>query len=457
MFIGSVFNLLASATILKVGGLPFVDGIVGGAWAAFLGNVLAMMLSNLPIAVVAGSGPNLTVAYTLALPTKFGGLGGYAAAMTCCMVSGVCIAALTAVGAISKIETIMPESLKLGICVGIGLLLAFVGMQEVGMVVNNPNGLLEAGDFAHEPRIWLTLGALMLLTLMTARKIKGATMVCMILVTIVDWSFLDGWPSLKVEPFKFPHVPRPDFTLLRVPKFWIQVLAMVMLVVFDAMGCILGMAKLAGRVDPATGTVEGGNGFFYAVGLGSSLAAVFGVSPLVVAGSSAAGIMDGARTGLSTFVCGVLYVAIGLPLAPTLAAMPQSATSFVLIYVGCSFSAEAAGIKWDDPIAAVPAFLCIISQPFLFSIADGIYIGLAAAAVLSLLSGRMFRRVQPNGGALPRNRVSSGPISFDLGARTISDPGHPSHVSSGRISFDLGVRAVSDPGDRGGVALVEPA
>ena len=136
-FFGNIFNLVATATVLNVGGLPLADGIIGGAWAGCLSCVLVGLMSNLPITASAGAGPNLVVAYTLALSQGRGGLGSYDAALTCCMAAGVIIMVLPATGTISFITDLVPNSLKLSICVGIGLLCSFVGLQQVGMVVRS--------------------------------------------------------------------------------------------------------------------------------------------------------------------------------------------------------------------------------------------------------------------------------------------------------------------------------
>jgi len=390
-FVGNFFNLVTTASILSAGGAPFVDSVTGGAWAGFIGQMSVGLFSNLPICISAGGGPNYTVAYLLAQSLNKGGLGSYDAALTCCLVSGLIIVVLTALGAISTITNLVPTSLKLSISVGIGLLSAFVGFQQVGMVVRSDEGLIGPGDFFNTPEIWLSFGGLLFLTLLQERGVKGAVLVSMVLLTVVEWTFVSSWPELQLDPFRSPQVHAPDTSVLRTLDFWKQVLGMVLMLVFDAMGCIFGLARLAGRVN-LSGQVEGGNGMFYAVGLSSAAAAICGVSPMVISGPSACAIQDGARTGLSTCVSGCLFLLIGLPLASTLAAMPACVSSFALLYVGVSMTADAAQIQWEDPIIAVPAFLCIICQPLLFSIADGICAGLTASLILSLLSGRMFAK-----------------------------------------------------------------
>eukprot|EP00928_Gymnodinium_smaydae_P040106 TRINITY_DN27254_c0_g2_i1.p1 TRINITY_DN27254_c0_g2~~TRINITY_DN27254_c0_g2_i1.p1 ORF type:complete len:598 (-),score=38.96 TRINITY_DN27254_c0_g2_i1:260-2053(-) len=382
MFIGSIFQIVSTATVLRIGGLPFEDGLVGGAWAGFFGQMLVGLLGNLPISINAAAGPNLTVAYLLAKPA---GLGSYSAAMTCCMLAGVLVAVLTLLGVISTVTNLVPASLKLSICVGIGLLCAFVGLQQIGMVVANDQGLIGPGDIVHTPEIWLTFSGIILLTLLNHRSVKGGVLITVLFLTLVDWTFINHWPSLAISSPKLPTVFAIEYECLGTAMFWYQMPAMSVMLVFDAMGCLFGLAKLAGRVDSETGKVEGGNGMFYAIGFGSTLSAICGVSPLVVNGTSAASILDGARTGLSTCVCAILYLALGLPMVNIFASLPLCTSSVILIHVGVSMSAECVHIAWNNPIEALPAFLCIICQPFLFSIADGIYIGLAATLVLSIL------------------------------------------------------------------------
>jgi AGZA family xanthine/uracil permease-like MFS transporter len=417
-FLGNVFNLVATASILTAGGLPATDGIIGGAWAGCIGQLLMGLLSNLPICCSAGAGPNATVAFLLAQSAQSGGLGSYRDALACCLCSGLVITILTVGGVIDAITDLVPASLKSGICGGIGLLCAFVGFQQVGIVVRSSEGLIGPGAFANNPEIWLSLTGLMMLTIMIQRKVQGAFLITMALTTAVYWGCVSGWPDLRLQTPQAPTLYTPAFESIKKPYFWMQVSAMTLMLVFDAMGCVFGLAKMAGRFDETSNAVEGGNGIFYSIGLGTSLAALCGVSPLVISGTSSAAINDGAKTGLSTCVSGLLMLIVGVPFSPVLAKLPPCATSFVLIYSGVSMFSDTSHINWSDPIAAVPAFLCVISQPFLFSIADGIYMGLASAFVLHLLSGRLFQK-EASGVARPA-RLSPSPQVTPLIGRSSS-------------------------------------
>jgi len=389
-FLGAVWNLSATASVMEVAGLPHTDGVVAGAWAACISGMLCGLFSNLPINVNAGAGPNFSVAYNLALPLHAGGLGGLGAALTCCLASGLGISLLALSGTLSRLADLVPGSLKMAICVGIGLICAFVGMQQVGMVVACESSLLCAGDYMGNHEIWLTAAGLLLLTVLNARQVKASALFSMAAVTLVDWCFFSGWPDLELIPPRLPKLHWPRLEWMASSAFWVQVSAMVMMLVFDTLGCMFGMARLAGLLNKETGTVEGGNGLFCAVGFGTAASALVGLSPIVINPQSSAAIVEGAKTGLSSCTSAMLFLIIGLPFANIFAVMPKSATSSVLLYAGCSFAAEAAGIDWEDPIAAIPAFLCIICQPFLFSIANGIYVGLASSLLLNVLTGRSY-------------------------------------------------------------------
>jgi len=409
LFMGSFFNLVATASVLAVGGLPLEEGVMGSAWAGCVGQLLAGLLSNLPISVTCGAGPNLTLAYLLAKSVDKGGLGSYAAALTCCMTAGLIIAALTALGVISLVIDVVPISLKTGICAGIGLLCAFVGFQQVGMVIRGQEGLIGPGDFEHNPEIWLSLAGLVILTVLISRKIPGAFLVTMVSVALIDWVVFKGLPKFEPRFPELPHLYAPDLECLRLPAFWMQTFAMALMLTFDAMGCVFGLAKQAGRFHPREGTIEGGNGMFYAIGLGTTFAAAFGVSPLVIVGNSSAAINDGAKTGLSVCVSAILLPAVGIPFVSVLSQMPPCSSSFVLIYCGVTMFSDSRHVDWNDPIAAVPAFLCIVSQPFLFSIADGIYMGLASSFILNFLSGRMTGCLESRRFS-PRNQSESSEV-----------------------------------------------
>jgi len=387
-FVGNVGNLVATASVLHVAGLPFEDGVVGGAWAGFFSQVCVGLLGNLPISVSAGPGPNFTVAYLLARPVAAGGVGSYQASLTVCMVSGLMVVALTLSGAITRVTTAVPDSLKSAICVGIGLLCSFVGFQQVGMVVRSDEGLIGPGDFTHSVQIWMTLAGIMMLTLLSAWQVKGGALITMVVLTLIDWGFVSHWPQMTLLPFRLPPLVMPAVAPLSSPGFWSEVVAMTLMLVFDSMGCIFGLGRLAKCTDPDSGEVIGGTGMFAAMGLSTTVAGLFGVSPIVVNPAAAVAILDGPRTGLSTCVSGLLFV-LSIPFSQQLESMPTCVSAMLLIYMGVSFTADAAHIAWDKPIEAVPAFLCIVSQPFLFSIADGIYMGLASAIVLRLSTGGM--------------------------------------------------------------------
>lgn len=386
-FMGSVFNIVATASVLSAAGYDFEDGCVAVAWSSAMGCILVGLLSNLPISVASGAGPNMTVAYTLVKPLSKGGMGSYADAMLVCVSSGMLVTILAACGVVDRIVDKVPSSLKYAICVGIGLLCALVGFHQAGMVVRSDEGLIGPGDFHGNPEIWLSLLGLLVLTLLNDRKAKGSILVAMLALAILDWSFVRGWPTIQLPKRMLPKTQDFDLSILAMPGFWSQVIGMSSMLIFDGMGCLLGIARLAGRMN-SKGEVDGGTGTFLGIGLGTSLAGVFGASPLVLCGASSGAVTDGAKTGLSAVIGGALFLLLGLPFTSVFAAMPPCATSFVLIYTGASFAAEAVHIDWEDPISAIPAFLCIASQPFMFSIADGIYMGLASSLALRLLSGR---------------------------------------------------------------------
>merc|ERR1719150_2422830 len=207
--------------------------------------------------------------------------------MFVCMVAGVVVTVLAAFGVVDVLVKFVPNSLQRAIVAGIGLLCALVGMEQVGMVVRSDESLVGAGNFSQEPAVWLTLLGLVLLTLLNERKVTGSILAVMAILTLLDWSLVDGWPALKLSQPQLPPLQPFDFAAMGQPCFWPQVASMVLLLIFDGMACLLGIGRQAERVDE-NGTVEGGRGALVAIGLGTLVSGICGASPMVISGASSA-------------------------------------------------------------------------------------------------------------------------------------------------------------------------
>jgi adenine/guanine/hypoxanthine permease len=306
--------------------------------------------------------------------------------------SGVAFLLLTLAGLRQLIIKAIPSELYAAVGVGIGLFIAFIGLRNSGVIVTSPATLVALGSLKAPQALLAILGLVVTLVLFV-RRVPGAILLGIIACTAV--AVVTGQVSWQPAEFSFGSLSGTAFHLdvpaaLRLGGLEI-VFVFLFVDLFDNLGTLLAVTREAGLV-PANLT-RGNDEIprLKRILLTDSVATMFGslmgTSTVVSYIESAAGIAAGARSGVTAIVVGLLFL-LSLPLTSLAGLIPVSATAPALILVGALMMASAADIDWPDPVAAIPAFLTILTIPLTFSIATGISFGFIASALLRLVAGR---------------------------------------------------------------------
>lgn len=367
------------------------------AVTAALGTLLMAFLANYPLALAPGMGINAFFAFSICL-----GAGvPWQQALGMVFVNGLIFLALSVTGVREKIIKCIPYALKIAITCGIGVFIAFIGLKNAGIVTAHPATLVTPGDFSSPP-VALALAGIILLAALVARRVPGAILLGIGLITLAGLFVPNGQggtvtarPESLAALVSAPPSLAPVFlqldlsflaeygALLKALPF---ILALLLVDMFDNIGTLIGVTKRAGFLDKDGHLPRAGRAL-----LADSLAAIgsslFGTSTVVSYIESASGVEAGGRTGLVGVTVAVLML-LALFLAPLILLVPAAATAPVLIIVGVFMIQSITEIDMSEFRVAVPAALIIIGIPLTFSIAEGIGFGLISAALLALLTGQ---------------------------------------------------------------------
>lgn len=313
-----------------------------------------------------------------------------AEALTACWWSGIAVAVVTLTGLSAQLMKTVPEAIKLAIVVGMGLLIAMIGMVSVGLIVANPKTLVELGDVLGEPSLQVCLLGILLVASLLYHDVKGAILIGIAVLTLVDWTMSHSWPE---SIFKVPELnvndywhPMVLFDLSKASVLYPAIGAFVLICIFDISGVMFGLATLGGIIKD-DGEIPGSIWPFLASAVGTLVAAWIGSTPIIVCVECAAGVREGGRTGLTAIFIGLYFVA-SIFLAPLFSAVPDIATAPVLVLVGVMMMGESGKIKWANMNDALPAFLTIILMPLTYSITNGMIFGLLAACGFYFTTGQ---------------------------------------------------------------------
>ena len=390
-FLTMSYIIFVNPDILASTGMDRGAVFVATCLAAALGSALMGLLANYPIGTAPGMGLNAFFAFTVVA-----GLGySWQQALGLVFISGCLFVLLTLTGARRWLVDGIPHSLRSGIAAGIGLFLAFIGLQKAGLVVAHPATLVTLGDL-HRPEPLLALAGLALIAILDLRKIRGAILIGILAITAAALALgLVHWQGvLAVPPSLAPTFLQLDIAgalgghgvgstalvLLHV------VLVFVLVEVFDATGTLMGVAKRAGLLGTPALQKRFNRALF--ADSGAILAgSLLGTSSTTAFVESAAGVQAGGRTGLTALTVSALFL-LALLFSPLATMVPAYATAPALIHVAASMLREFADLDWDDVTDSLPAALCALAMPLTYSIADGLALGFLAHVVLKTGSGR---------------------------------------------------------------------
>ena len=350
--------------------------------AAVVGTLIMGLWANWPVALAPGMGLNAYFTYTVILNDGY----SYQQALTAVFVAGVVFIILSVSPARKYIINSIPKSMKLGIGAGIGLFLAIIGLQNAGIIVDNPATLVGLGDVASWPVLLAGLGFI-IMAVLSHRKIPGAIVIGILVIAIIAW--IIGEAELQGVAGSVPsptHAFQLDFSVIATAGFIGVAFAFLFVDFLDTAGTITSIANLTGRVRE-DGEVEDIDRTLLADSSATVIGALAGTSNTTSYIESGAGIKQGGKTGLTAVTVAVLFAAC-LFFAPLAQSVPAFATAPALIFIATYFLRNIKDIDWDDISEYVPAALAAIIMPLTYSIAYGIAIGFVSYVLIKALSGK---------------------------------------------------------------------
>lgn len=413
-FMTMAYILAVNPNILSRSGMDGEAVMLATCLASFIGSVCMGLMANLPFALSAGMGVNAFFAFTVC------GTMGYSwqAALFAVFVEGIIFILLTLTNIREAIFNCIPISLKQSVSVGIGLFIAFIGLQNAQLVVNSDSTLIDMVKFTDNKYTQgicavLAVIGLMLIAILHVKKVHGAILIGILSTWILGIiceltglykpdaaaGFYSLIPSFRMTDFSslgktVGQCFNIDFAGIGIFDFIVIVLSFLFVDMFDTIGTLIGVASKADMLDEE-GKLEAVKPALLADAIATSSGAVLGTSTTTTFVESAAGVGAGGRTGLTAITTGVLFL-ISMLLAPVFTSIPSFATAPALIFVGFLMFSNIAKIKFDDEnlTDAIPAYLGIIAMPLFYSIADGIAVGVVSYVIINLACGK-FKKINP--------------------------------------------------------------
>ncbi len=378
-FLTMAYILAVNPDILSAAGMEFSKVFAATAIASAVATLVMALVANLPFALAPGMGLNAFLAFTVVLGMD----KTWQFALTAVFVEGIIFLILTAANIREAIVNSIPANLKKAIGVGIGLFIAFIGMQNAGIIIGGPTLVgLNPGWFTGSAGVAMI--GLVITGILLAFKVKGALLIGIIATTIIGIPFgitkYAGGSYLPPAPYFFPF----EFSNILSIDFVVIVFTFLFVDMFDTVGTLIGCATKADMIQE-DGSIPNCKEALFADAVGTTVGAVLGTSTVTTFVESSAGVVEGGRTGLTALTVAILF-ALSLFFAPLFASIPSAATSPALIIVGVMMMTPVKDIEWDDMTEAIPSFLTIIFMVVAYSIADGIMFGILSFVLLKLFT-----------------------------------------------------------------------
>lgn len=381
-FLTMAYILAVNPNILSATGMDPNALFTSTAIAAIFGTLVMALWAKLPFALAPGMGLNAFFAFTVVL-----GMGyTWQFALTAVFIEGIIFILLTAFNIREAIVDAIPKTLKTAISAGIGLFIAFIGLQNAGIIVNNDATLVHLGNITQGTAL-LGLIGLVITSVLIIKKVKGDLLIGIIVTAIIGIpmgiTHFNGFASLppSIEPIFFKF----DFSNVLSFDMLVVVFTFLFVDIFDTLGTLVGVSSKAGMLDK-DGKIPNAKKAFMADALGTTVGAILGTSTVTTYVESAAGVSEGGRTGLTALVTALCFF-VALFFAPIFIAIPGAATAPALILVGLFMMTAIKDLDLTEYSESIPAFVCILAMPLAYSIAEGITLGLLSYVLINLLSG----------------------------------------------------------------------
>ena len=408
-FMTMAYILAVNPNILSASGMDRGAIFTATALSSFIATCLMALLSNYPFVLAPGMGLNAYFTYTVVL-----GMGyTWQQALSAVFAEGIIFILLSLTNVREAIFNSIPMNLKHAVSVGIGLFIAFIGLQNAKIVVGNDSTLVSIFSFKSSVAegtlssqgitVLLALIGVLVTAILLAKNVKGGILWGILITWILGilcqlthlyvpnadlgyYSLLPDFSNGISVPSMMPTFMKMDFSIVFSLDFVVIMFAFLFVDMFDTLGTLIGVASKADMLDK-DGKLPRIKGALLSDAVGTTVGAMCGTSTVTTFVESASGVAEGGRTGLTSLVAAVLF-GLSLLLSPIFLAIPSFATAPALIVVGYLMLTSVTKIDFNDMTEAIPCFIAIIAMPFMYSISEGISMGVISYVVINVITGK---------------------------------------------------------------------
>lgn len=396
-FMTMAYILVVNPSILSTTGMDAGALLTATCIASAIGTFFMAFFANYPFVLAPGMGLNAYFAFTICAQKGY----SWHVALAAVFVEGIIFIILSAVNVREAIFNAIPANMKKAVSVGIGMYIAFIGLQNAGVVINNASTCVSLGDVKTVPVALALIGTIITLVLVI-RKVKGALLVGILITWIlgiicqvtglyvvdVEAGVYSLIPTglISAPPSIAPIAGKLSFSGISIFDFIVVIFAFLFVDLFDTLGTLIGVSTKAGFLDQ-DGKLPRIKGALFADALATTVGAVLGTSTVTTFVESASGVSDGGRSGLTAFTAGILFL-IALLFSPILTTIPSFATTPALVVVGLMMVENVRDIDFSDYTEGFPAFMTILMMVVCYSISEGLVFGVISYVLLKLFGGR---------------------------------------------------------------------
>lgn len=415
-FMTMAYILAVNPSVLSVTGMDQGAVFTATALTGFIGTMLMALLANYPFALAPGMGLNAYFAYTVVLNMGY----PWHVALTAVFVEGIIFILLSATNVREAIFNAIPHNLKSAVSVGIGLFIAFIGLQNAHIVIGGATlielfsvkGYNEVNKVAGSMNdvgitVLLAVIGIIITAVLVVKNVKGNILWGILITWILGiicqltglyvpnaevgfYSVLPDFSRGLAIPSLMPVLGKLDFTGIFSLNFVVVVFAFLFVDLFDTIGTLIGVSSKAGMLDK-NGRLPRIKGALMADAVATTAGALIGTSTVTTFVESASGVSEGGRTGLTAVTTAILF-GLSLFLSPIFLAIPAFATAPALVVVGFYMLSNVVNIDFNDLSEAIPCFICIAAMPFFYSISEGISMGVITYAAINLFTGQVKKK-----------------------------------------------------------------
>ncbi|ACH93780.1 NCS2 family permease [Borrelia duttonii] len=392
-FLSMGYIIIVNPLILSNAGMPMGALVTSTCITAGIATIMMGVVTNTPLALASGMGTNAFFAFSLVKGMNI----PWEVALAAVFVEGIIFIILSLSKIRENIINAIPMNLKYSISVGIGFFIAFIGLVNSNIIVKNEATLIGIGNFM-DLQVLITLLGFVLICVFEMKGVRGSILLSICVITLISWGYClfdkesamsiglklpDGF--LRYESF-FPIFNKLNFSYILNENLWNFLFIVFILLfndIFDTVGTLVGVATKGNMID-SDGNVRNAGKILLVDAIATTFGAVMGVSTVTTYIESSTGVASGGRTGVTSIMTGILFV-LSIFFAPLFIAVPTSAISATLIYVGFLMCKEIKNIDFTNMKEAIPSFLILLLIPLTYNIASGIGIGITFYVIMSLL------------------------------------------------------------------------